>query len=235
MKKVEKMKKIFVLAAIVCLTAPIYAKPAADTAGGNSELDKVSYAWGIALGSQFKDAGLTFNYGDLAKGFKDILEGNAVLSEDEAISLVQNAYAAALSQKAQENKAKEEQFLAENRTKDGVIVTESGLQYKVISETDGAKPLPTDTVQVNYEGRLIDGAIFDSSADRGSPSEFSLSEVIDGWSEGLQLMSVGSKYQLFVPSSLAYGENGAGSIIPSYATLIFEVELIAIVDDAEED
>lgn len=236
MEEMKKMGKILFLCAGVFFTLPVYASPSADKPFGEAvKTDDVSYAFGIALGSQLKDMGLTFNYADVTKGLKDIIEGKAALSEEDAIALVQSAYYDAISQKSQENKGKEDQFLAENRTKDGVKVTESGLQYIVIDEGDGEQPAEFDTVQVNYEGRLIDGSIFDSSYERGEPSEFALDEVIEGWSEGLQLMKVGSKYKFFVPSSLAYGEDGAGSVIPPYATLIFEVELLAIVDPEDSD
>jgi FKBP-type peptidyl-prolyl cis-trans isomerase FkpA len=124
--------------------------------------------------------------------------------------------------------AADEQFLAENRKKEGVMTTVSGLQYKVIEAGSGAKPKATDTVRVHYRGRLVDGKVFDSSYDRGQPISFGLNQVIRGWTEGLQLMPVGSKYELYIPSALGYGERGAGGVIPPNATLIFEVELLGI-------
>ncbi|MCA1950988.1 MAG: FKBP-type peptidyl-prolyl cis-trans isomerase, partial [Treponema sp.] len=130
--------------------------------------------------------------------------------------------------KAADNKAKETKFLEDNGKKPGVKTTASGLQYEVISEGTGAKPQASDTVKVHYTGTLIDGTKFDSSVDRGEPAVFPLDQVIPGWTEAIQLMSVGSKYKFFIPSSLAYGESGAGNVIPPNSALIFEVELIGI-------
>lgn len=215
--------------------AAAFAKPAADiqVAGQGAPVDDVSYSFGVVFGVQFADSGLSFNYSDFARGFKDAIEGNLTLSEDEALSIANAAYRAALDKKSEESRAKEAAFLAENAQKDGVIATESGLQYRVIQEGTGPMPLATDMVRAHYKGSLLDGTVFDSSYEDGEPVEFSLSDVIDGWAEGLQLISVGGKYELFIPSDLAYGADGAGSIIPPYSTLIFEVELIAILESDE--
>ncbi|MDR2782258.1 MAG: FKBP-type peptidyl-prolyl cis-trans isomerase [Treponema sp.] len=228
------MKKLFTLC-MVGIAAAAFAKPAADIqiAGQGAPVDDVSYSFGVVFGVQFADSGVSFNYSDFAKGFKDAVEGNLSLSEDEALSIANAAYRAALDKKNEENKAKEAAFLAENAKKDGVITTESGLQYRIIKDGPGPTPLATDTVQAHYKGSLIDGTVFDSSYDDGEPVEFSLSEVIDGWAEGLQLIGVGGKYELFIPSDLAYGADGAGSIIPPYSTLIFEVELLSILEPDE--
>ena len=129
---------------------------------------------------------------------------------------------------AEENAKVSADFLAENAKKDGIKVTESGLQYEVITEGDGASPKATDVVKVHYEGTLISGQIFDSSIKRGEPVEFPLNQVIPGWTEGVQLMKVGSKYRFFIPSNLAYGEQGAGGMIAPNSALIFEVELLEI-------
>lgn len=229
------MKKLFTLCMVGIAATAVFAKPAADIqiAGQGAPVDDVSYSFGVVFGVQFADSGLSFNYSDFAQGFKDAIEGNLTLSEDEALSIANAAYRAALDKKSEESRAKEAAFLAENAQKDGVIATESGLQYRVIQEGTGPTPLATDMVRAHYKGSLLDGTVFDSSYEDGEPVEFSLSEVIDGWAEGLQLIGVGGKYELFIPSDLAYGADGAGSIIPPYSTLIFEVELIAILESDE--
>ena len=147
---------------------------------------------------------------------------------EKAQELIQAAVMEAQEKKNAENAEKEKTFLAENGKKDGVKTTESGLQYVVLSEGSGEKPKATDTVKVHYTGTFTDGKTFDSSVERGEPAEFVVEEVIPGWVEALQLMPVGSKYKLFIPSSLAYGEEGAGGVIPPFSTLVFEVELLSI-------
>jgi FKBP-type peptidyl-prolyl cis-trans isomerase len=180
--------------------------------------------------SVWKQLGITFDYDALTMGLKDILEGqNPKLTLEEASGRIQAVYAEAMAKKAEENNQKEQQFLSENGRKPGIFTTPSGLQYEVISEGRGAAPVPSDRVLVNYEGTLVDGTMFDSSYTSGEPVEFGLSDVIPGWSEGLQLMKEGGSYRLFIPSALAYGEQGAGGFIPPYSTLIFKVELISIV------
>jgi FKBP-type peptidyl-prolyl cis-trans isomerase FkpA len=190
----------------------------------------ISYAFGVVLGSDLKQTGLAFNYDTLMQGITDSLEGREPrLTMEEAIAKIQAAYTEAMAKKAEENKQKELQFLSENGKKPGVITTASGLQYEVISEGSGARPAPSDTVRVNYEGALTDGTVFDSSYEAGEPVEFALSDVIPGWTEGIQLMREGGSYRLFIPSALAYGERGAGNFIPPYSALIFNVELLSIV------
>ncbi|HOK00211.1 MAG TPA: FKBP-type peptidyl-prolyl cis-trans isomerase [Termitinemataceae bacterium] len=189
----------------------------------------VSYAVGMALGKSVKSTGIELDYNAFMKGFRETLEGKKLkLTEEQANSYIQEALTAAQTKKAEANKAAETKFLAENGKKPGVVTTASGLQYEVITEGTGAKPSATDTVKVHYVGTLIDGTTFDSSIERGTPANIPLDGVIPGWSEGLQLMSVGSKYKLYIPSSLAYGEGGAGDVIPPNSTLIFEVELLGI-------
>ena len=154
----------------------------------------------------------------------------SLLKDDQEIGKILSAYTKKQAAKAGEEVKKEgEAFLEQNKTKEGIVVTDSGLQYEVISEGTGDKPLVTSTVKVHYHGTTIDGEVFDSSVDRGEPAQFPLGGVIKGWTEGLQLMSVGSKYKLYVPQELAYGERGAGAKIKPYAALIFEVELLEIV------
>lgn len=174
----------------------------------------------------------------ITRGLTDVItgEGNAVMKGEEAQNYLNAIFearsareAAKTNELAAANKAKGEAFLAENATKEGIIATGSGLQYKVVSMGDGAKPSATDKVKVHYHGTLIDGTVFDSSVERGEPLEFPLAGVIKGWTEGLQLMPVGSKFIFYIPYDLAYGERGAGSDIGPCETLIFEVELLDIV------
>jgi FKBP-type peptidyl-prolyl cis-trans isomerase FkpA len=191
----------------------------------------ISYAFGMALGSDLKQTGLQFDYDAFSEGFKDTLEGKDTrLSMEDAVRIIQTAFMTAMTKQAEENKARETQFLEENGKKNGIQTTSSGLQYEVVTQGNGAKPQANDTVSVHYEGTLIDGTVFDSSYARGEPLQFSLGGVIPGWTEGLQLMNVGSTYRLFIPSALAYGEQGAGDSIPPNSVLIFKVELLSIIN-----
>jgi FKBP-type peptidyl-prolyl cis-trans isomerase len=204
----------------------------ADTAAASDALGKDdSYAFGIAFGSEFKQTGLHFDYDAFARGFKDAVEGTkAEISFDEAMAKAQEILGGAMSRRSEEYRQEEMLFLAENSKKAGIIVTGSGLQYEVISEGGGRKPLETDKVQVHYKGTLVDGTEFDSSYARGEPADFFLDQVIPGWTEGIQLMSVGSTYRFYIPSNLAYGEGGTRGVIHPYAALIFEVELLSVVE-----
>ena len=193
-------------------------------------MDKISYGLGLSLGQQLRASGVKeLAYTDLAAGIQDMLEGNQPkISFQEAQQAV-NKFFAELEEKASiAAKAAGEAFLAENAKRPGVKVTSSGLQYEVLDGTIGQKPKATDTVRVHYEGTLPDGTVFDSSYKRGEPISFALNQVIAGWTEGLQLMSVGSKYKLFIPYHLGYGERGAGASIPPYSALVFTVELLGI-------
>jgi FKBP-type peptidyl-prolyl cis-trans isomerase FkpA len=231
MKKILSVgKTLAVLVVIALLVSCKNTGSVADKADA-SVMDKdTSYAFGMAIAAGFKDMDLKFDYASLTQGFRDYLEGKKTkYTENDAMAKVQTAYATAIDAKSQNSKQQETDFFAENAKKSGIKTTVSGLQYEVISEGNGPKPLSTDMVQVNYEGKLIDGTIFDSSYQRGEPVEFPLDAVIPGWTEGLQLMSEGSAYNFYIPSNLAYGENGAGATIPPYSTLIFKVELLAIV------
>jgi FKBP-type peptidyl-prolyl cis-trans isomerase FkpA len=197
-------------------------------AGGEAE---TSYAFGVALGSDFKQAGLSFDYQALAQGLRDSMEGGETrISLEDAIPLIQTALREGMARLAEENRQRSEEFLRENARKPGVLTTASGLQYEIISEGTGPKPQPTDTVSVHYEGALLNGDVIDSSYERNEPAELALDEVIPGWTEGIQLMNVGGSYRFFIPSGLAYGEQGYGNIIPSNSTLIFTVELLEIVE-----
>ena len=193
-------------------------------------MDKISYAIGLSMGQNLTGSGVTsLEYADLAAGIKDVLEKNQPqISYQEAQQVLGKFFSELEEKIAGEAKAAGEAFLAENAKREGVKVTESGLQYEVLEATIGQKPKATDKVRVHYEGTLIDGTVFDSSYKRGESITFGLNQVIKGWTEGLQLMSIGSKYKLYLPYQLAYGERGAGANIPPYAALIFTVELLGI-------
>ncbi len=193
-------------------------------------MDKISYSLGLSLGQQLRSSGVTtLTYADLAKGIQDMIEGNKPeVGFSEAQTLLSTFFAELEQQTAKAAKAEGERFLEENGKRAEVQTTDSGLQYEVLERTLGQKPKATDTVRVHYEGTLIDGTVFDSSYKRGEPISFGLNQVIRGWTEGLQLMSVGSKYKLYIPYQLGYGERGAGASIPPYSALIFTVELLAI-------
>lgn len=193
-------------------------------------MDKISYGLGLSLGQQLKSSGVKqLAYADLAQGIQDMLEGNKPQISFAEAQQVVTAFFTELEQKAAvAAKADGESFLRENAKREGVMVTPSGLQYEVLQSAIGQKPKATDTVKVHYEGTLTDGTVFDSSYQRGEPISFALNQVIKGWTEGLQLMSVGAKYKLYIPYQLAYGTQGAGASIPPYAALIFTVELLGI-------
>jgi len=201
-------------------------------------MDKVSYALGIGIGHQLANmGGQELNIDDFAQAVKDVLGGKELkIKSSEAQKIVQEFFVAQeekINKQRQEagKMAKEagEKYLAENAKKDGVITLPSGLQYQVLKEGNGKKPSAKDSVKCHYEGFLIDGTVFDSSVQRGEPAVFGLQQVIAGWTEGLQLMQEGAKYRFFIPYRLAYGEGGAGSSIPPYAALIFDVELIKVM------
>jgi FKBP-type peptidyl-prolyl cis-trans isomerase FklB len=201
-------------------------------------MDKVSYALGLGIGQQLAQMGATdLNVDDLAQSIKDVLKGNELkVSHREAQQIVQDyltkkeqALNAERAEKGKVFKEAGEKYLMENAKKEGVITTPSGLQYQVLKEGNGKKPTAKDSVKCHYEGFLIDGTVFDSSVQRGEPAVFGLQQVIAGWTEGLQLMSEGGKYRFFIPYRLAYGEGGAGAMIPPFATLIFDVELIEVM------
>ena len=202
-------------------------------------MDKVSYALGLNIGQQLKQMGLgsSFSVKDFSEAVADIMEGRGPKMNSFETQRVLEAFfteieqkqAAQAAEKGKAAKAEGEKFLKENAGKPGVTVTASGLQYMVLSEGSGRKPKANDTVRCHYEGTLIDGTIFDSSYRRNAPADFGLNQVIKGWTEGVQLMSEGAKYRFFIPYNLAYGEMGAGSNIPPYAALIFDVELIKVL------
>ena len=192
-------------------------------------MDKLSYALGLSMGQNFKGSGVDkLNADDFADALRAVYgEGTPAMTYDEAKQVVQE-YFTNLQAKAGEMNAKAgKEYLANNAKEEGVKVTESGLQCLVVKEGNGKKPGPNDVVTVHYTGRLIDGTVFDSSVERGEPATFAVGQVIPGWVEGLQLMSEGSAYRLFIPSELAYGEHGTGPIQPN-STLIFDVQLLKV-------
>lgn len=193
-------------------------------------MDKISYALGLSMGQNLMSSGVeSLNYQDLAAGIEDVLtKQQPKISYQEAQQVLNQFFQELEAKVAGAAKAEGEKFLAENAKREGVKVTPSGLQYEILEPSLGQKPKATDTVRVHYEGTLIDGTVFDSSYRRGESITFPLNGVIKGWTEGLQLMSIGSKYKFFIPYQLAYGERGAGQSIPPYAALIFTVELLGI-------
>ena len=201
-------------------------------------MDKVSYALGLGIGRQLSQMGATdLNIDDFAQAIKDVLAGKTpAVSDQEAQQIVQECFQAqeakqraAAAEKGKAARQAGEEYLAANAKKEGVVTLPSGLQYMVLNEGTGKKPKATDKVKCHYEGMLIDGAMFDSSIQRGEPAVFPLNQVIAGWTEGLQLMTEGSKYRFFIPYSLGYGEHGAGTSIPPFSALIFDVELIEVL------
>ena len=236
------MKKLSVLVATV-----IVAMGASFTSCGDSHksasfktsIDSASYAIGISTGAGYKEnlktlPGGEANVDDLIAGFIQAIKGDSSamkMNPQQAQQYLQTYFVEAQAREAKKTKEEGDKFLAENKTKEGVITTESGLQYKVEKEGTGAKPTATDKVKVHYTGTLLDGTKFDSSVDRGEPAEFGVGQVIKGWTEGLQIMPVGSKYIFWIPAELAYGERGAGQDIKPNSVLKFEVELLDIVKE----
>lgn len=200
-------------------------------------MDKLSYALGLGIGRQLSQMGAEdLNIDDFAQAIKDIIAGNDLqVTDQEAQSIVteffqqQEAKQRAAAEKYKDNKDKGEAWLAEKAMEEGVVTLPSGLMYQVLNEGTGKKPTAADTVECHYEGRLIDGTVFDSSYKRGESATFPLNGVIAGWTEGVQLMSEGAKYRFFIPYQLAYGERGAGQAIPPFAALVFDVELIKVL------
>ena len=194
-------------------------------------MDKLSYAWGLAMGQQLRGMGVKdLNVEDYAAAVKAVFEGTeSAIPFEEAQTLI-NEYLQNLEEEMTKA-AREagEKFLEENKKNEGVKVTASGLQYVVEKEGEGAQPTATDEVTVHYTGKLLNGQVFDSSVQRGEPETFPLNRVIPGWTEGVQLMKEGAKYTFFIPSDLAYGPQGIPNAIPPHSTLIFEVELIKVI------
>lgn len=192
----------------------------------------MSYSIGLDIGQTFKKQEMELNADTLAAGIRDGLSGRAQLNDQQikdTMSQFQKDMEEKQTAKSKETSAAGDKFLAENKGKPGVKTTSSGLQYKVIKEGSGPQPKAADTVRVHYRGTLLDGTEFDSSYKRNEPASFALNQVIKGWTEGLQLMKEGGKYEFWIPANLAYGDRGAGSVVPPGAVLHFEVELLQVM------
>ncbi|MDR1277485.1 MAG: FKBP-type peptidyl-prolyl cis-trans isomerase [Treponema sp.] len=229
------MKKLLPGLLFLAAAFTLYGKGIVEEVNLADERAKTSLAFGLVIGSDLKQTGMEFDYAAFTEGLKLSVEGGeAPYTTEEAVGIVQAAFQAAMDKRGEENKERERLFLAENGGREGVISTESGLQYEIITEGSGEKPSETDTVRVHYEGTLSNGTVFDSSYERDESAEIPLEQVIPGWSEGIQLMSVGGVYRFYIPSVLAYGDQGVGQIIPPHSTLVFKVELLEILSPGEE-
>ena len=222
-----------VVLAVLLLAAPASA---GDSAALATQKEKASYGIGVEMAVNLSRMGAEIDVDALAKGMKDVLASGKLLFSSEELQAAMTAYQTELREKqmqamkaaAEENKKTGDDFLAQNKSKEGVVALPSGLQYRVLKTGDGRKPAETDSVECHYRGTLINGTEFDSSYKRGQPATFKVNGLIRGWQEALKLMPVGSKWQLFVPPDLAYGDRGAGKDIGPNETLIFDLELIAI-------
>ena len=235
-----KIKGLIVLTAVIALMLGSCGNSALKNAKLKTKEDSLSYAFGIVNYNALTQDSLNLNPVLVAKAMMDGKDGKALMEDEIARSFIMlfinQRETAKAEQKAildkelyKEYIAQNEEFLTKNKEKDGVTTTESGLQYEVVKMGTGPKPTAESTVKVHYVGTLIDGTEFDSSVKRNEPAQFPVSGVIAGWTEALQLMPVGSKFKLYLPQSVAYGANGAGEVIKPYSTLIFEVELLEIV------
>jgi FKBP-type peptidyl-prolyl cis-trans isomerase FklB len=228
------MKKIAYLIALSCISSSLFAK---DISNKSTEAEQVGYSFGYLMGRTNADSLKNIDLDAFTQGLKTAAANAKSSLTDEEMARVLTQFKRQteakelleLKQKAEENKKIGEAFLAENAKKAGVKTTASGLQYLVLKEGQGKSPKASSTVKVHYEGRLIDNTVFDSSIARDQAAEFMASQVIMGWTEGLQLMKEGAKYRFFIPSQLAYGQIGSGDIIEPNSTLIFDIELIKIV------
>lgn len=230
------MKKLFFLSCLLTTISVLNAQPGKTTVSKTKTvnplktlLDSASYAVGVSVANFYKQQGITkLNSSMVSKAISEVLSGKKTLLDDATCNGVLNNFMMTLqAQKSKPNIDAGQNFLAANKNKPGVITTASGLQYEILRDSAGAKPAVTDSVTCHYKGTLLDGTVFDNSYDRGQPTTFSLGGVIKGWTEGLQLMSVGSKYKFYVPFALGYGANDYGPI-PGGSMLIFEVELLEI-------
>ena len=231
------MKKINVLLILAAIVATPLAAQQRESAGINLNMpvDSACYAIGVNYGSGLRESMNSFpggnvNYNALAEGFINAFLGNndaLLITAEEALNYIQAYIMDVTNKEAEAAKEEEMRFFAENKSREDVITTESGLQYKVLKQGEGAKPTAEDRVTVHYTGQFLDGTVFESSEEQGEPVTFGVSQVIDGWTEVLQLMPAGARYLVWIPSQLGYGEQGAGQIGPN-STLVFEMELLEI-------
>ena len=194
-------------------------------------MDKISYALGLGIGQQLKSMNIaSFSIDDFTRSIADVMNGTeTAMTAREAQQMLNEYFENKAKEDAQEAIAEGAAFLKTNAEREGVVTTKSGLQYEILTEGTGKSPKATDKVRCHYEGRLINGQVFDSSYQRNEPADFGLNQVIAGWTAGVQLMKEGAKYRFFIPYLLGYGERGAGSQIPPYSTLVFDVELIKVL------
>ena len=224
------------LALLLVATTQAWAqKQSAKKVSFKDDQEKVSYAIGMQLGKGFRTQDAKIDIDALARGVQDALDNKARLSDDECETVIETYEEEIAERMATKNKEQGEKFLADNKKKDGVKVTKSGLQYKVLKNGKGKSPKKTDIVTTQYTGTFIDGTEFDSSEKRGKPAQFALTQVIAGWNEALQQMPVGSKWRIYVPSELAYGEQGRPPIIGPNAVLVFDLELLGIGQNSGEE
>ncbi|MBJ15187.1 MAG: hypothetical protein CMF38_00930 [Legionellaceae bacterium] len=224
------------LVAATVMSLAMSSAMAADAVTLNNDTDKLSYSIGADLGKNFKKQGIDISPNAMAKGLEDGMSGNQLMLTDDQMKEVLNKFQknlmakrnAEFTKKSEDNKAKGEAFLAQNKTKEGVVTTSSGLQYKILEKGKGAKPGKDDTVTVEYTGKLLNGQVFDSSEKTGKPAEFNVSQVIPGWTEALQLMPAGSTWEVYVPASLAYGARSVGGAIGPNETLVFKIHLMSV-------
>lgn len=194
-------------------------------------MNKISYALGLGIGQQLKSMGIKdFSLEDFCQSISDVMtDKEPAMTAREAQQMLNDYFENKAKEDAQQQIAEGAAYLKANGEREGVVTTKSGLQYEVLQQGSGRSPKATDTVRCHYEGRLLDGTVFDSSYQRGEPADFGLNQVIPGWTEGVQLMQEGAKFRFHIPYLLAYGERGAGSQIPPYSTLVFDVELVKVL------
>ncbi|MCL2720959.1 MAG: FKBP-type peptidyl-prolyl cis-trans isomerase [Treponema sp.] len=226
------MKRLTILLCIFLSVASLYARPIQDDYRRAEEKARVSYAFGMIFGSDLTSVDIDIDYDAFTDGLRSVLDKNMQpqFTEQEAMEIVETAWFQAMERAAEQHRLIEEEFLYANLQRHGIQYTPSGLQYEILEYTEGEKPKANSMVRVNYLGTFIDGSLFDNSYEEGG-AYIPLEMVIKGWTEGLMLMSEGSKYILYIPSNLAYGKDGIQGFIPPYSTLIFTVELLEILDE----